>query len=247
MTDTVQERLPARLHQPWAGFSRIDIGPFIIGIAVTNEDGKQDPEAAGAALKDFIDRANADAETISSLIRERDALKVKEEKRAPVQGFSAGIPWSMHLRAYDAYCKQYSRQQALIEGGCRGGFGVKELDDFIPGWREEISEIARLTRERDEARATNKRLSAIIEAERAQVAERIEVARKAITSREWLCEGRGPYAWDDDDYRREFRAAADDFLAALAPLKTIAKDRSDCPSEKAEIVKARALLSNREG
>lgn len=66
------------------------------------------------------------------------------ERRAPVQGYSAGIPWSMHLRAYDAYCKEYSPQQALIEGGCRGGFGVRELDMFIPGWRDELSEMTRL-------------------------------------------------------------------------------------------------------
>lgn len=66
------------------------------------------------------------------------------EKRAPVQGFSAGIPWSMHLRAYDAYSKKWSPQPALIdlEGrGCRGGFSVGELDEFIPGWREELSDL----------------------------------------------------------------------------------------------------------
>lgn len=69
------------------------------------------------------------------------------EKRAPVQGFSEGIPWSLHLRAYDAYCKKYGKQPALIdlEGrNCRGGFGVRELDMFVPGWREEVSEIAKL-------------------------------------------------------------------------------------------------------
>ena len=63
-----------------------------------------------------------------------------KEKRAPVQGFAGGIPWDMHLRAYDAYCKKWSPQKALIEGGCRGGFGTNELDMFIPGWREELSE-----------------------------------------------------------------------------------------------------------
>jgi hypothetical protein len=74
------------------------------------------------------------------------------EKIAPVQGFSAGIPWSMHLRAYDAYCKEYGPQSALIdlEGrNCRGGFSTGELDSFGPGWREELSEIRRLEAERD--------------------------------------------------------------------------------------------------
>lgn len=70
---------------------------------------------------------------------------MSEEKRAPVQGYSAGIPWSMHLRAYDAYCKMFGPQPALIDlagRNCRGGFGDTELDMFIPGWREELSIIS---------------------------------------------------------------------------------------------------------
>lgn len=61
-----------------------------------------------------------------------------DEKRAPVQGYAPGIPWSMHLRAYEAYSKKWRPQPALIEGGCRGGFAVDELDEFIPGWRQEL-------------------------------------------------------------------------------------------------------------
>lgn len=63
------------------------------------------------------------------------------EKRAPVQRLSGGIPWDMHLRAYEAYSKKWGPQPALIdlEGrNCRGGFSTGELDDFIPGWREEL-------------------------------------------------------------------------------------------------------------
>jgi hypothetical protein len=85
------------------------------------------------------------------------------EKMAPVQGYIAGIPWSMHLRAYDVYCKMYGRQQALVEGGCRGGFGVSELDRFIPGWREELSEIGRLKRELTSAQAEVKKLRTALE------------------------------------------------------------------------------------
>lgn len=69
------------------------------------------------------------------------------EKRAPVQGYVQGIPWEMHLRAYNVYCKRYGPQQALIdlEGrNCRGGFGTGELDMFIPGWRDELEELPRL-------------------------------------------------------------------------------------------------------
>lgn len=42
------------LAEPWSGFSRLDIGPYKIGILITKEDGQQDPEAAGAALEEFI-------------------------------------------------------------------------------------------------------------------------------------------------------------------------------------------------
>lgn len=73
-----------------------------------------------------------------------DKMRDAEEKIAPVQGYSAGIPWSLHLEAYDAYCERYSPQPALIEGWCRGGFGIGELDMFIPGWRDRASEIGRL-------------------------------------------------------------------------------------------------------
>lgn len=66
------------------------------------------------------------------------------ERLAPVQGYSAGIPWSMHLRAYAAYCKTCGPQPALIQGNCRGGFCTAELDDFVPGWRDELSEITKL-------------------------------------------------------------------------------------------------------
>lgn len=72
------------------------------------------------------------------------------EKIAPVQRWPAGIPWSLHLEAYAAYCKKWGPQPALIdlEGrNCRGGFGIGELDEFIPGWRERTSEIAQLRAE----------------------------------------------------------------------------------------------------
>ncbi len=68
-------------------------------------------------------------------------------KRAPVQGYVQGIPWSLHLEAYDAYCARWIPQPALIdlEGrNCRGGFHTSELDQLIPGWRDRCGEIAEL-------------------------------------------------------------------------------------------------------
>lgn len=68
-------------------------------------------------------------------------------KIAPVQGYAQGIPWSLHLKAYNAYCKKYRPQEALIDLAgreCRGGFGVGELDEFVPRWRDEVEELALL-------------------------------------------------------------------------------------------------------
>lgn len=92
------------------------------------------------------------------------ADKKTKERHAPVQGFSAGIPWDVHLRAYDAYCKKYTPQPALIdlEGrNCRGGFSTGELDDLIPGWRDELDERTKLRAERDAAMKAGERVRAL--------------------------------------------------------------------------------------
>ena len=72
---------------------------------------------------------------------------MSDERMAPVQGYSAGIPWSLHLRAWDAYAAKYGRYQSAEGIAERSGFSVGELDVFVPGWRDEVSEIAKLRAE----------------------------------------------------------------------------------------------------
>jgi hypothetical protein len=70
-----------------------------------------------------------------------------QPKIAPVQGYAVGIPWSLQLEAYDVYRARWGGQAALIDldrRGCRGGFSTGELDGFVPGWRDRVSEIAAL-------------------------------------------------------------------------------------------------------
>jgi len=69
------------------------------------------------------------------------------ERRAPVQGYSPGIPWSLHIKAWDAYAAKYGRYQSAERMAERGGFHTNELDVFVPGWRDEVSEITRLQTE----------------------------------------------------------------------------------------------------
>jgi hypothetical protein len=35
------------------------------------------------------------------------------------------------MRAYEVYCHVYASQEALITGGCRGGFSTGELVAFL--------------------------------------------------------------------------------------------------------------------
>jgi hypothetical protein len=65
----------------------------------------------------------------------------------------ARIPRSVAERAWVSYARRYGRDQSLDRICERGGFGAGELDMFAPGWREEVSELAILRRDRDQARA----------------------------------------------------------------------------------------------
>lgn len=41
------------------------------------------------------------------------------------------VPTPVALRAYEVYSHVYGPQKAVIEGGCRGGFGTGELIAFL--------------------------------------------------------------------------------------------------------------------
>lgn len=114
------------------------------------------------------------------------------ERTARVQGFAAGIPWSIHLRAYDAYAKKYSNGQSPERLHERGGFRADELDTFIPGWREEVSEIGRLKEALvyAETDADHERIMRNEEAERFQsreAAQAKEVERLKAEHKQALC------------------------------------------------------------
>lgn len=65
-------------------------------------------------------------------------------------------PQAVTLRAYEVYRHLYGLQEALVTGGCRGGFGVGELIAFLYAhsfpkeeWRARVDEASnglRLTR-----------------------------------------------------------------------------------------------------
>lgn len=95
---------------------------------------------------------------------------MKDERMFPIQAAPRGyagaaaplsVPWSVAEKAYGVYASRYGRSQSLDRMAERGGFGVTEMDDLYPAWREEVSEITHLRaalaeteRERDEVKAS---------------------------------------------------------------------------------------------
>jgi len=101
-------------------------------------------------------------------------------------------------------------------------------------------QLAEAERENRELRA---KYAAILERERTLVAEGVTAIKEAVQGREWLTEGRGPYEWNDDNWHKEFAAAAQEILAAIEPLVKVAADWSNCPQTSEEVNAARAALS----
>lgn len=78
-----------------------------------------------------------------------------------------------------------------------------------------------------------------LERDRSHVATALTAFSDAFARRSWLLEGRGSYEWDDPQYQKEFGAAYEELGAALEPLKTIARDWSNCPKTQEEVQAAR--------
>ena len=51
--------------------------------------------------------------------------------RRGTPGTSPTITSAVTRRAYEVYCECFSPQEAIVTGGCRGGFGVGELVAFL--------------------------------------------------------------------------------------------------------------------
>lgn len=70
-----------------------------------------------------------------------------EQKDFPMCDTNRRIPWSVAERAYEEYVKKWGKYSTLERIAERGGFYQKELDEFYPGWREDVEEIYLLRKE----------------------------------------------------------------------------------------------------
>jgi len=60
--------------------------------------------------------------------------RLSEEKHPVQQLLSSGpskAPISVTMAAYEVYCHVYGAQEAMVTGGCRGGFSIGELIAFL--------------------------------------------------------------------------------------------------------------------
>lgn len=69
------------------------------------------------------------------------------QTKSPAGRPPARAPVVVTLRAYEVYCHLYGRQEAMVTGGCRGGFGAGELIAFLYAhsfpkaeWRDRVEE-----------------------------------------------------------------------------------------------------------
>lgn len=53
----------------------------------------------------------------------------------PIQGLSTHavvqLPKAVTMAAYEVYCHIYGKQEAMVTGGCRGGFATGEIIAFL--------------------------------------------------------------------------------------------------------------------
>lgn len=106
---------------------------------------------------------------------------------------------------------------------------IVEAADALSALREKL---AAAEGERDEARQA-------LEHDRAKVITACNQFNDAFARRSWLLDSRGPYEWDDDRYRDEFRGAYDELAAPMVTLTAIGKDWANCPTNHDEIMRSR--------
>lgn len=86
-------------------------------------------------------------------------------KIAPVKDFKPGIPWPLHLEAYEAHCLRHKTNPDLLDldnKNCLGGFTPHQLDFYIPDWRNRLAGLHKLLNYIKSLEEQNKQLREIV-------------------------------------------------------------------------------------
>jgi len=105
--------------------------------------------------------------------------------------------------------------------------------DELEGKYTIVSEL--LEKEKEEVA----RLTHVIDRDRYIVAAGIVAIETSLKARSWTLEGRGPYEWDDDDYRKEFGIWMTEVYNTTDILHRVSFDKTDCTTDPERIQAAR--------
>lgn len=82
-------------------------------------------------------------------------------------------------------------------------------------------------------------LTHVVDRDRYVVAAGITAVESAVRARQWVLQGRGPYEWDDDDYRKEFGIWMEEVYRVMDVLRKVSFDKTDCTTDETKIIAAR--------
>jgi hypothetical protein len=82
-------------------------------------------------------------------------------------------------------------------------------------------------------------LTHVIDRDRYVVAAGIQAVESSINARAWTTTGRGPYQWDDDDYRKEFGVWMNEVYRVMDVLRKVSLDKTDCTTDEIKVRAAR--------
>jgi hypothetical protein len=148
-------------------------------------------------------------------------------KQGPWRAFDRNVGWEVHgLEGYpinEGYRELFLREDAEFIAHARTD--LPGALDALEAAEGQLRELAEQT-----------------EFDRTTVTDVYTAITGVIKSRRWITIGRGPYEWDDDRYRGEFKAAIAEIEKACAPLAGIRANLAGCPRTQAEVVAARVDL-----
>src|SRR3990170_7433443 len=114
----------------------------MVPVVARREARPREAWAAARARRATGSEAGAAADGRLTAMRDTRTFPIQTERGAAPHPLR--IPWALAERAYSVYAGRYGRNQSLARLGERGGFAPSEMDEFLPGWREEADECAAL-------------------------------------------------------------------------------------------------------
>lgn len=100
-------------------------------------------------------------------------------------------------------CDTCGREIDVEKFGLHDGQSCKRIGEQLP------EEVHRVRAENANLNLQNDELKKALDRDKTGLAAALAAIREEVKGRRWICEGRGPYTYDDDRYRQETGFALD--------------------------------------